>query len=135
MERRLTAGAPKREDTTTERLMQEFEQRIVAREHHFVYRELRIKLQVSGAHFHGKALYVGFGSRVPEESFGRLQVYSLLYALVAAVHNERCGRGRAYGVLINFPLPLLGGIGGIGRRARTGESARPDAALKNPVGI
>ena len=30
MERRLTAGAPKREDTTTERLMQEFEQRIVA---------------------------------------------------------------------------------------------------------
>lgn len=30
MERRLTAGAPKREDTTTERLMREFEQRIVA---------------------------------------------------------------------------------------------------------
>ena len=28
MERRLTAGAPKREDTTTERLMREFEQRI-----------------------------------------------------------------------------------------------------------
>lgn len=27
MERRLTAGAPKREDTTTERLMREFEQR------------------------------------------------------------------------------------------------------------
>ena len=25
MERRLTAGAPKREDTTTERLMREFE--------------------------------------------------------------------------------------------------------------
>ena len=71
----------------------EFEQRVVARKRHFVYRKLRIKFEISGAHLNGKALYVGFGSRISEESLCRLEVYGLLYAPVSAVHNERHGRG------------------------------------------
>ena len=37
--------------------------------------------------------------------------------------------------MIDFPLPLLGGIGRIVLRARARKRARPDSALKNPFGV